>query len=387
MKRKVLLRDLAEAEGVSISQASRALRQRPGVNPELRERLLTRARELDYHNTSTRHRYRIAFFGVASGIVSPFLPDLAREVGKRGWLYFSLAADQYELLDDLYLDGIFFLGYHPLSVRLPEQIKQFPVVMVNDYSDTLESIASVIPDAEGECELALRHLTSLGHRRIARIRSRLPEEPQRWSDRGLRSFYRIARELGIGDSVQDIRYDSGGYEKAVGAALASGITALIDVAHESTPLLALLREQRIRVPEDLSIIAYENPASSAWQPPPLTTIAFDTPSIARDAVRLMEEEFHERNSRTIVVPSKLIVRESTAPVAALCHPEMTKHYQAHADREAKEKYLAQMPDFIGHAEVKAIGSPNDSLREELIQQIKELPTEKLESVAYFLRSL
>lgn len=68
-------------------------------------------------------------------------------------------------------------------------------------------------------------------------------------------------------------------------------------------------------------------------------------------------------------------------------PEMTKHYQAHADREAKEKYPAQMPDFIGHSDVKAIGSPNDSLREELIQQIKELPTEKLENVAYFLRSL
>jgi len=67
-------------------------------------------------------------------------------------------------------------------------------------------------------------------------------------------------------------------------------------------------------------------------------------------------------------------------------PEMTKHYQAHADREAKEKYLAQMPDFIGHTEVKAIGSP-DSLREDLVQKIKELPAEQLENVADFLRTL
>ncbi|MPM46657.1 hypothetical protein SDC9_93362 [bioreactor metagenome] len=68
-------------------------------------------------------------------------------------------------------------------------------------------------------------------------------------------------------------------------------------------------------------------------------------------------------------------------------PEMTKHYQAHADREAKEKYLAQMPDFIGYSEVKVIGSPNDGLREDLLQKIRELPAAKLENVADFLHSL
>ena len=68
-------------------------------------------------------------------------------------------------------------------------------------------------------------------------------------------------------------------------------------------------------------------------------------------------------------------------------PEMTKHYQAHADREAKEKYLARMPDSIGHSEVKAIESSDNIQREQLIQQMKGFPPDQLEIVAKFLRTL
>ena len=67
-------------------------------------------------------------------------------------------------------------------------------------------------------------------------------------------------------------------------------------------------------------------------------------------------------------------------------PEMTKHYQAHADREAKEKYLAQMPDFIGHAEVKAIDTSENQIRTELIQKIGRLSSEQLAKLAAFMES-
>ncbi len=67
-------------------------------------------------------------------------------------------------------------------------------------------------------------------------------------------------------------------------------------------------------------------------------------------------------------------------------PEMTKHYQAHADREAKEKYLAQMPDFIGHAEVKAMDISENQIRTELIQKIGRLSSEQLAKLAAFIES-
>lgn len=68
-------------------------------------------------------------------------------------------------------------------------------------------------------------------------------------------------------------------------------------------------------------------------------------------------------------------------------PEMTKHYQAHADREAKEKYLAQMPDFIGRAEVTVIADPDEAERMRLIRQLQQLSGEKLPLVAEFFKKL
>lgn len=68
-------------------------------------------------------------------------------------------------------------------------------------------------------------------------------------------------------------------------------------------------------------------------------------------------------------------------------PEMTKHYQAHADREAKEKYLAQMPNFLGTAQPAALPAPEEVERERLLQEIRHLPSNKLKDLAAFLYDL
>lgn len=65
---------------------------------------------------------------------------------------------------------------------------------------------------------------------------------------------------------------------------------------------------------------------------------------------------------------------------------MTKHYQAHADREAKEKYLAQMPDFIGRSELKVIADPDEEERMRLIRQFQQLSGEKLPLVTEFFKN-
>ena len=68
-------------------------------------------------------------------------------------------------------------------------------------------------------------------------------------------------------------------------------------------------------------------------------------------------------------------------------PEMTKHYQAHADREAKEKYLSKLPDFISRAEMKAIGSTDEDLRRQLLRKIEIMPDWQLEKISAFLETL
>ncbi|MDD5599966.1 MAG: site-specific integrase [Victivallaceae bacterium] len=68
-------------------------------------------------------------------------------------------------------------------------------------------------------------------------------------------------------------------------------------------------------------------------------------------------------------------------------PEMTKHYQAHADRKAKEKYLSQMPDFLGNANSPLLDTNDKHIREQLIQKLQTLSIDKLNKVAEFTESL
>ena len=70
-------------------------------------------------------------------------------------------------------------------------------------------------------------------------------------------------------------------------------------------------------------------------------------------------------------------------------PEMTKHYQAHADRKAKEKYLSLMPDFIGTSAAKQLGTPENTatvfvLREQLKSKIDQMSLEQLEAANAFI---
>lgn len=68
-------------------------------------------------------------------------------------------------------------------------------------------------------------------------------------------------------------------------------------------------------------------------------------------------------------------------------PEMTKHYQAHADRTAKEKYLAQMPDFLSLPGSSVRIEEHDADREELNHLLRSLNSEQIRKVSAFVRSL
>ncbi len=73
-------------------------------------------------------------------------------------------------------------------------------------------------------------------------------------------------------------------------------------------------------------------------------------------------------------------------------PEMTKHYQAHADRKAKEKYLSQMPDFLGVSAAQQLALRDDTvkamdLRKQLKARIDKMTMEQLETIDAFLNEL
>ncbi len=311
---KTFLKDLAQAAGVSVSQASRALNGKPKVAPEVRQRIHELARQMNYRNQSAKHPLTIAVLTQWIDDSSGNLQNaLLREARRRKIRFAVIPTEHVSLLDEWLFDGVIAFSRN----LLPDWHEHFnlPLVAVNSYGNLLDRIPGI--DPEGGVRLAVEHLAGLGHRRIALLQpairdARLPRDYRK----GMTELSEAAKAWKIGDEVRHQFHDWEALEETLHALLAEGFTAFIGATVKHGPrLLAYFRSRGKRVPGDVSVIAGENEEVSPFLVPPLTTVAYDYPGLIRSAVDLLLAEIEGRPElRTIQCPSKLIIRESTGPI-------------------------------------------------------------------------
>ncbi len=311
--KKTYLKDLAEAAGVSISQASRALNGKPEVAPEVRRRVHELARQMNYRNLSYRHPVTIA---ILNDWIEEFnrnlLNELLRAARKRKIRFSVIPPEHISLLDEWLFDGAITLG----RGLIPDWHERFglPLAAINSYGNLLDRIPGVYPEGGGD--LAVEHLFNLGHRRIALLQHDTSDkESSRDRQRGMTEFQRIAKKWGIEEEARHRFHTFENLEEVVRELLEEGFTAFIGVSSAHGPSLysALCRCGK-RIPEDASVIATETEYISPSLMPPLTTIAYDYPALARNAIDLLLAEINGGSElRSIACPSKFIVRGSTGP--------------------------------------------------------------------------
>ena len=162
------------------------------------------------------------------------------------------------------------------------------------------------------------------------------------------------------------------------------------------PLAAFLDEQRpisgeqeYILPEHAAMYA-QNPSGISYRVKSfLESLGIATTKLGRGRVRATSvKDVHSlRHTFAYLAGCYQIPLPVVQSILGHMSPEMTKHYQAHADREAKEKYLAKLPNFIGKSEVKAIGRQTTDLRWQIQQRISSLSEQQLEKVRTFLETL
>ena len=162
------------------------------------------------------------------------------------------------------------------------------------------------------------------------------------------------------------------------------------------PLAAFLDEQRpisgeqeYILPEHAAMYA-QNPSGISYRVKSfLESLGITTTKLGRGRVRATSvKDVHSlRHTFAYLAGCYQIPLPVVQSILGHMSPEMTKHYQAHADREAKEKYLAKLPNFIGKSEVKAIGRQTTDLRWQIQQRISSLSEQQLEKVRTFLETL
>ncbi|MCW2851505.1 MAG: transcriptional regulator, LacI family [Nocardioides sp.] len=329
------LRDVAEAAGVHAATASRALNPatRGLVNAATAQRVMKVAESLGYRPNPIARGLKTAK-STTVGIVipdltNPLFPPIVRGIERvleaAGFSGLIVNTDndpgreraQVESLLSRQVEGLIVataLVEHPLLEQLQRQGVR--MVMVNRRPDGLE-IPSIVPDDATGVEMAVRHLASLGHRRIAHLAG--PPNTSTGVVRA-RSFRSTVRDLGLDDDpalVATCRY----WSEAEGA---SALRGLLDQDLGFTAVVAgndlialgcydVFAERGIDCPGDISVVGFNDMPFLDKLRPPLTTIAIPHQEIGAEAARLLLESIAEpdRQVRSVLFPLALVVRGST----------------------------------------------------------------------------
>ncbi len=330
--RRPNLKMLAEHLGLSPSTISFVLNDTPGrsIPESTRERVKAAAAKFNYQPSMIARTLQ----GKPMQTIGVMLPELGEGyhsqvmsgVGdllmREGFFYFTvhhrhkkeLVAAYPDLLRSRGVDGILAIDTH-LGENAPLAL---PTVLVAGHTN-VPGVTNVILNHKLAAELALRHLYQLGHRKIAFMhgQSFSSDSDTRWS-----ANLSAARELGL--AVSDnltIRLEKDSHSPEISY---PGIRQLIQNRRPFTAVLCFndvsamgtiraLHEAGLRVPEDVSVLGFDDIQSAQYQVPSLTTIRQPLQQMGSTAAQMLLQKLAgETTPDLIQVEPELIVRESTA---------------------------------------------------------------------------
>lgn len=210
----------------------------------------------------------------------------------------------------------------PIGARLDRltriHARGTPVVLLDHPRDGLGLCAATVDNVAGG-ELAARHLLELGHRNIAFVRSATAVRTISDRTRGIR---RALRKAGLDPvrSLAEIRVGQGTVE-TVATQAAEALLALAPrptgvICFNDATALAMLRGLRlrgVRVPDELSVVGYDDVSFAAELSPALTTVRQPTYQVGYAAAELLlDERQPEHRHQEVLFHPRLIVRDSTA---------------------------------------------------------------------------
>lgn len=323
--------DVAKRAGVSKSLVSLVMRGAPNVSEEKRQRVLGVAADLGYRPNAVARslvRQRTNLLGVLlSDLHNPFFAEvidgIQAEAAERGYRTIIGTGDRVELSEARALDTMLELRTEGLILaspilpmrRIAEASREVPTVLVARGSRSA-SVDSVANDDTAGAALAVGHLASLGHRRIAHIDG----GDGAGSRERRRGYERAMERHGLAGEARVVAgsYTEEGGWKGVRALFLRGrapsaVFAANDLAAIGT--LSALAERGLSVPEDVSVVGYDNTALAAAHHIHLTTVDQPRPEMGRTAVRLVLERLDgkRRAARHLLMPPSLVVRGTTAP--------------------------------------------------------------------------
>lgn len=330
------LADIAAQAQVSEATVSRVLNDRPGVSGDTRQAVLTALDVLGYERPARLRKRSAGLVGlVVPELDNPIFPAFAQVIestlAQQGFTPVlctqtpgGVTEDEYvEMLLDRQVSGIVFVsGLHADSTSDPDRYRKLvtrplPIVLINGYTTGIEA-PFISVDERAAAELAVTHLAALGHRRIGLITGPNRYIPVQRKIEGYRAT--MKRILDVPESLIDelislSLFGVEGGEAAASRLLDKGVTGFMC----GSDLMALgairaARHRGLQVPQDVSIVGFDDSPLIAFTDPPLTTLRQPVIAMAVAAVRALVDEIngHPAPHSEYVFRPELVVRGSTA---------------------------------------------------------------------------
>ncbi len=325
------IRDVAEKAGVSKSLVSLVLRNAPHVSDAKRAAVLAAIDDLGYRPNAVARslvRRHTSVLGVlVSDLHNPFFADLVSGIEaaarQRGYATFvnsgsrspTREAAALETMLELRADGIIMAGSRLATPLIAAASRTVPVVLIT-RAPRLGTIDSIVNDDIVGARLVVEYLIGLGHEAIAHVDGgREPGGPGR-----RRGYERTMQAHGL---ERHTRVSRGAFTEEGGAI---GTRALLEKGPPPTAIFAAndqaalgafaaLDDAGLNVPDDVSLVGYDNTSIAAFRHIALTTINQPRREMGEKSVELLLERLEGQRTqpRRLVLDPVLVERRTTAP--------------------------------------------------------------------------
>jgi DNA-binding LacI/PurR family transcriptional regulator len=334
-RKPMSLKNLAEHLGLSTATVSLVINRSSvadSIPQETKDRIFAAARKFKYRpnffarSLRTQRSFTIGVIvpEVSDGYSASVMSGVEDYLLQEGYFYFVASHRHRPDLIDEYprmflersIDGL-------IAVDTPWHLDlSVPVVTVSGHND-VKGVINIVLNHQRAAEVALKHLFHLGHRHIAFIKGQefSSDTEVRWTN-----IEHVARQLGLTISPRLVAQLEG-YSPSPQL----GYTATKKLLASAEPFTALfafndisamgairaLRESGLHVPEDVSVVGFDDIQSAAYQNPGLTTVRQPLREMGRAAAEILLKRINrpgsELQDRHIVEP-ELVVRETTCPL-------------------------------------------------------------------------
>jgi DNA-binding LacI/PurR family transcriptional regulator len=332
-RRAPVMKDVARLAGVSHITVSRVINDVGAVRPETRERVLSAMTELGYRPNLaaralvTRRSHTLGVIAIGTTLFGPAstLLSIEQAAHARGYYLSVVSVDAMttEALDDA-LERLAKQGVEGLVVMAPRRAAvealsavphDLPIVTVEGGG--APGTQAVLVDQAGGAAAVVEHLVAAGHRQILHLAG-----PADWleAQARLEGWRTACRAAGL-RTPRPLRGDwspRSGYR--AGRRMLAGLDDVTAVfAANDQMALGMLRafaEAGVRVPEDVSVVGFDDIPEAEFLHPPLTTVRQDFATVGRRCVEVLTGSIEQRGQRSsqpdrVIVPARLVVRDST----------------------------------------------------------------------------